>query len=243
MHHVLKTLERLLRNLVIDSFLAKASPITRLFFCMSLSACIFINSYFAMGILTSMVLLIILTSLDTLKRNALILVFPMLVGFLFGISSYYFPGSLQYAGIQPALLFWKLLTLCLTALVFLVLLPEKDIIFLVKRLPYPPLWAATIGALRSVEISAWALDIVIKTRRSKRVCLYRNPVGWLDSFFTGIAGHFYEFLNSFIIAVRTRGVESTVFNPRHPVPSFCSFDVMIILCITVGLVGLIAWNI
>jgi len=242
MYNVLKILERLLRKLIIDSFLARTAPITRFFVCIALSACIFINSYFAMGIFTSMVLVIVLTSLDTLGRNWPIFLFPMFVGVLLGFSSIFLPGSLQFVGVQPALLFWKLLTLCLTATVFLVLLPERDLIFLVKRLPYPPLWAATIGALRSVEIGAWALDTVIRTRRSKRVCFHRVPVDWLDSFFTGIAGHFYEFLNSFTVAVRTRGVESLVFNPRHPVPSFGPLDVMTILVVTVGLVGLIAWK-
>lgn len=242
MYTVLKTLERLLRNLLIDSFLAKTSPITRFLVCIELSACIFINSYFAMGILTSMVLMIILTSLDTLARNWLIFLFPMFVGVLFGLSSVLFPGSLQYVGVQPFLLFWKLLLLCLTATVFLVLLPERDAIFLVKRLPCPPLWAATVGALRSVEIGAWAFDFVIKTRRSKRICFHRDPVDWLDSFSTGIMGHFYEFLNSFTVAVRTRGVESPVFNPRHPVPRFSPLDVMTILCVTIGLVGLIGWK-
>lgn len=235
--NIVSRLERLLRALLIESFLAKTAPVTRLAVAVLFSFCIFINGYFAMGVFTGLFLLIAATSLETIERNWVVFTLPVVVGAVLAGSSMLFPGSLQYLGVSPLILVWKLFNLCLAATVFLVLLPDRDLVLVVRQLPYPTLWVASISAFRSVEIGQWALHTVVRTRSSKRIRFFSHPVVWLDSVVTGVAGHYLEFLDGFTIALRTRGAESAVFTPRKPVPSFGALDLLTLLCLVVAFIA------
>jgi hypothetical protein len=241
MTRLLKYLERLLRKYILDSFLAETIPETRFAVALMLSFCIFINNYIALGIFTALIFLLVLCSLETLRENWPIVTLPLGVGVIMGLWAWIFPNSIQYIGVSPILLIWKFFNLCLAAAVFLILLPQRDITLLVRKVRYPQVWAATIAGFRGAEIGAWAFATVIRTRRTKRISFYREPIVWLDTFATGIVGHFLEFLNGFQISLRTRGVESEKFLPREGIKAKSAMDVLVLVMCTLGLVALIKW--
>ena len=241
MGFIFKAIEKLLRKLILDSFLSQTVPLTRFLVSVFLSLSIFINDYPALGVFTGLTLLLVCTSLETVRENWMIVVAPLLVGIVMGLWGLAFPGAAAGMAVSPVLLIWKFFNLCLAAAVFLILLPQRDMITLVRGMPLPQFWAATIGAFRGAEIGRWAFDTVVKTLRTKRVRIWRAPIRWLDGFATGICGHFIEFVNGFQVSLRTRGVESLHYHPREGSRSFGVTDFLVLAIFGVAFVGLVRW--
>ncbi len=238
---LLKLIERFLQKHILDSFLAQTVPATRFLISLMLSFCIFINDYVALGIFTGVILFLIMCSLETLKENWPVVLMPISAGIILGFGAWLRPEWMEYMGVSPTLLVWKLFNLCLSAAVFRILLPQKDIVILVRKVRYPQVWAATIAGFRGMEIGAWALKTVNRTLRTKRIRLLRHPVVLLDAFATGVLGHFLEFLDGFEIALRTRGVESERFTPREGMKAVSSVDVLVGGLCVIGFVALVRW--
>ena len=241
MGFIFKAMEKLLRKLILDSFLAQTMPLTRFIVSILLSLSIFINDYAALGIFTAVILLLVCTSVETVRENWIVVAAPVAVGLVMGTWVVLFPGRAANMVVPPLVLVWKFFNLCLAAAVYLILLPQRDLITLVRGLPIPQVWAATIAAFRAVEIGGWAFDTVVKTRRTKRVTLLRGPIAWLDAFITGVCGHFFEFANGFAVSLRTRGVESQHYHPREGLRTFGAVDFLALALFGVGFLGLVRW--
>jgi len=237
---LLKLIEMFFRNTILDSFLAQTVPATRLVVSIVLSMCVFLNDFLALGIVTTVAVVLIACSLQTVKDNWAIIVLPLAVGILMAIFVKFFPERVVYLGVSPGMLVWRFLLLCLAAAIWLILLPQKDLTTLVRGIPFPQFWVAVMAAFRGVEIGGWILDTVNRTRRTKRLSLLTRPIVWFDGILTAMFSHFIEFLNGFAITLRTRGAESR-HEPREGVKRVGAYDILAYVACAFGLAAIWAW--
>ncbi|MDP3114069.1 MAG: hypothetical protein Q8M98_04750 [Candidatus Cloacimonadaceae bacterium] len=217
-----------IREHMVDSFIATTNPITRFIIGILFTLCIFMNNPVVLGVFTIIVLLTVLSSLDTIGRDLKVLAIPVFINILaiavIKLSSFIDVDFIQ-SFIKSS---WKFLNLFMAALVFKILLPQDEIITVAYMLRLPKISAAFISCFRAVDIGIWALLCTIKTIRIKKITFFKTPLFYSETLLVGFLGHFFEFLECFVLSLQVRGVASLGYDPENPQKKFQPQDAMII---------------
>lgn len=233
-----KLLRKLLRKWILESSLSHTAPLTRFIVALMMCGAIFFNNVLALGVLTTLMLVIVAASPDSLKRHWFIFLLPVVGGGLLTLP-YLIPAADPLIGIaEVVFIVWKLFVLVLTAVVFNVLVPQRDFRYLSRTLPYPQVWAAVVAAVRSAEIGGWAVATVRRTIRSRSISVLQSPWDWGDACLTAFVGHVCEFVKGLLITLRSRGMESDSFTPRKKIPTFNGVDIVVLLAFALSFLAM-----
>lgn len=227
-------LRRLLRPLIVDSFLSETAPATRAMTTVLMCGVLFVSNPVALGILTACFALIVIGGTDSVADYWPIFLLPIVAAGVVAITA----ALPSVDGVElvadSIVMIWRLTVVVLAAVVFDVLIPQEDLRHLSRALPWPQVWVAVIAAVRSVEIGGWAVRAVSTASSTRGIRFTRNPLSWADAVATGFTGHFLEFLNGFKVSLRVRGIESSRMIPLDPPPTFGAADA-ILLALASGL--------
>lgn len=222
---------------LLRSLLNKTSPLTRIVFCLMLCMALFINGVLTLIVISVVVLILSLADPETLIRHLyLILITVMLTAILLIVETV-FPQSLSsfmgWSGVSGRIsiltMAWKVLIVIFGAVVFVILVPQNHIVYALRRFRRPQLWVAVIAAFRATEIGYFALTMVRKTQISKHITLRHPCLAYLvDSFVTGMFGHLFHIVDEFELAIRSKGVESSLYTPAEAIPRFGYYDLALL---------------
>ncbi len=224
---------------LLRSLLNKTSPLTRIVFCLTLCMALFINSALTLTIMSVIVLILSLTDPETIRRHLFLILITVMMTVVLLIIETLFPQSLStfmgWSGVNGEIsilkIAWKMLIVIFSAVVFIILVPQNHIVYALRRFKTPQLWVAAIAAFRATEIGYSCLTIVRKTQISKHINLWppRSAIFFVDSFVTGVFGHLFHIVNEFEIAIRSKGIESSLYTPAEEIPRFGYHDLALLV--------------
>jgi len=223
---------------LLRSLLEKTTPITRIFFCLLICMALFVNGVLTLAVISAVVLMFSLADPETLLRHLYLIVVTIVLTLILLIVETVFPQSLSsfmgWSGASGQIsilkMAWKVLIVIFGAVVFVILVPQNHIVYALRRSKIPQLWVAVIAAFRATEIGYFALTTVRKTQISKHIKLWppRTAAYFVDSFVTGVFGHLFHIVDEFELAIRSKGVESSLYTPADEIPRFGYCDLALL---------------
>ena len=223
---------------VLRSLLNRTTPLTRMCFCLMLCMALFVNGLLTLLALSVIVVMVSLADPETLLRHLYLIILTLVLAASLLVVETLFPGSLSsFVGwegtggrVAVITMAWKVLVVVFGAVTFVILVPENHIVYALRKLRIPQLWVAVIAAFRATEIGYFAFAMVRKTQISKGISLWppRSALYCMDSFVTGVFGHLFHIVDEFELAIRSKGVESSLYTPAEEIPRFGHCDLALL---------------